>query len=602
MKHLVTAALAAVMLLCSPVQLIAAATLRIRATPNGSVAVGEKIVVAASAEAAGPVWFRFRVRGLTAGPGAGAFQTIRDFGPETVLAWANSEKEGLYELEVAAEERLTGEISYSTTQIEITPRAAQPGEALVSALDHPLVFLYSAGPCKAGAVMSVTFQAAAGAGPSTETPPQTCDGVTSMNFYLAGLRAGASYTARHVILPPSGGAPAETGPAIAFETPEIDAKFAATTVLHPARAGDPYGVLLQASLSQPATATDLQGNLLWFYAGDINFITRPEAGGRFLGIRENPLAGPQDQIVRLFDLAGVLLKETNAARVSQQLAARGMRNINSFHHEARLIAGGKFLVLASTEQIMTDVQGEGDIDVLSDMILVLDSNLQVEWAWDAFDHLDVRRKATLGETCTPQGGGCPAFYLAPVANDWLHGNSLQLTPDGNILYSPRHQDWLVKIAYEHGRGAGGVMWRLGKEGDFQAVSDDEAPWFSHQHDGGFTGAGASLTVFDNGNIRAQDRPGSHSRAQVWRIDEATRKAFLDVNADLGAYSFALGSAHLLPGGGLHANLGWVPTTIPASARSVEVDAAGQTLFAVETARVLVYRSFRVKSLYSAPEY
>jgi hypothetical protein len=84
------------------------------------------------------------------------------------------------------------------------------------------------------------------------------------------------------------------------------------------------------------------------------------------------------------------------------------------------------LVLASVEQILTDVQGPGPVDVLGDMILVLDSNLQVTWAWNSFDHLDTSRQAILGETCGLGAGGCAPFYLASTANDWTHGNALQL--------------------------------------------------------------------------------------------------------------------------------------------------------------------------------
>ena len=78
--------------------------------------------------------------------------------------------------------------------------------------------------------------------------------------------------------------------------------------------------------------------------------------------------------------------------------------------------------------------------------------------------------------------GCASFYLAPVANDWTHGNSLQLTPDGNILYSSRHQDWIIKIDYRDGTGTGNILWRMGPGGDFtfNNVNHDPWPWFSHQ--------------------------------------------------------------------------------------------------------------------------
>lgn len=256
---------------------------------------------------------------------------------------------------------------------------------------------------------------------------------------------------------------------------------------------------------------------------------------------------------------------------------------------------GRLLVLAGTEQL-TDLDGSEPVDVLGDMILVLDRDLQVVWAWDAFDHMDTRRGATLKETCAPAGGGCPPFSLASRANDWLHANSLQFTPDGNILMSLRHQDWVIKIDYRNGAGTGQILWRLGKDGDFQARSDDPNPWFSHQHDAQVvdTPDGPVLIVFDNGNIRQASDPNAHSRGQVWRLDEVNRIATPVLNADLGAYSFALGSAQRLPNGNYHFELGILPDR---SSQSVEVDPSGRLVYNMAVSDPL-YRTFRMTDLYT----
>src|SRR5262249_13322885 len=156
--------------------------------------------------------------------------------------------------------------------------------------------------------------------------------------------------------------------------------------------------------------------------------TRPERGGTFFGIVQNPNGDPTLQIVREFDVTGMTVRETNAARVNEQLVSLGRRRINAFHHEARGLPGGRILALAGVEQIMTGVQGPEAINILGDMIIVMNSDLQVVWTWDAFDHLDVTRKATLDDICVP--GVCPPLRLSRAANDWLHGNSVQQTPDG----------------------------------------------------------------------------------------------------------------------------------------------------------------------------
>jgi arylsulfate sulfotransferase len=279
----------------------------------------------------------------------------------------------------------------------------------------------------------------------------------------------------------------------------------------------------------------------------------------------------------------------------------GVRPINAFHHEARLLPNGNFLVLADNEQILTDLQGPGAVDVIGDEILVLDSNLQVIWAWDAFDHLDISRMAVLGETC-PSGAGCAPYYLSPTANDWLHGNSLQLTPDGQILYSSRHQDWIFKINYDSGSGDGHVIWRLGNDGDFQIVSSDPYPWFSHQHEANYaqTPFGLSLLVFDNGDTRIASNPDENSRGQVIQLEEQELIATLEVNADLGVYAFALGTAESLPGGTFHFDAGWITQDALAGAnasRSIEVDSSGNVLYGVAI-NTPEYRTIRMQDLYT----
>lgn len=59
-----------------------------------------------------------------------------------------------------------------------------------------------------------------------------------------------------------------------------------------------------------------------------------------------------------------------------------------------------------------------------------------------------------------KGPGCPPVLLDDTANDWTHSNSVTPTPDGHMLLSIRHQDWVVKINYANGTGDGAVLWRL----------------------------------------------------------------------------------------------------------------------------------------------
>ncbi len=534
----------------------------------------------------GTLWYRFRVR-----RGDQAFHIIRDSGPVSYLDWTATDHEGLYEMEVSVRNIDTGEIASASLPFLISP-IVTGADPLINPTLHPLVFLYSAPPCAPGSHMRVEFQASGG--PVQRTPFESCEAGLTMNFYLAGLLANTTYTARYFV---NDGSPQP--PPIAFATGDSGAPpdLIQQTVLT-SRSNASKAILVASSFVAP-TATDAAGNLLWYVQNGISFITNADPGGAFWGISEPPKGAPSEQLIRKFDLTGMTLLETNAARVNEQLAQMGRRPISGFHHEAGTLPDGRIVALASVEQILTDVQGPGPVNVLGDMIVVFDKELNVVWAWDTFDYLDVSRPAVLGEVCTIAGGGCPPFNLTTNANDWTHGNSVQQTPDGQLLYSTRHQDWVIKIDYSNGSGDGHIIWKLGKDGDFRFDSADPYPWFSHQHDANFSGP-STMLVFDNGNTRVGANQGGNSRGQVIKLDESSRTATFVLNADLGVYSLALGTAQTLPGSKYQFDAGYVidPSCLAGScAFSLELDSSGTTLYLAK-ASAIVYRWFRMVDLYT----
>jgi arylsulfate sulfotransferase len=587
-----------------PIALHAQISVTLTASQPSPVPLGTVITWTASASGQniGTPTYRFRAR--LAG---GDFNTIVDYGPNSSLNWTTIQHEGTYEIEVSAMSA-DGTQTAATSAMVVMTSLVSGDTPVITPTANPLVFIYSAPPCPNGQQLSVQITSPEGYVQST--PSQDCAGF-SVNFYLAGMRPQAQYTVQHTL---RDGTLFARGPAMALPTPAVSLPIPSVSILSTTTAPAVDGILLHSPFDAPsfsAYATDLQGNLVWYYTGNISYLTRPQTGGTFLGIYENPTVDQSQQFFLEFDLAGNTLAETNAARVNQQLATMGVHAIDGFHHEARKLPNGNYLVLADSERILTNVQGPGPVDVIGDTILVLSPNLQVLWAWDAFNYLNPSRAAILGETCTyPAGLSCAPFYLAQTANDWLHGNSLQLTPDGNILYSMRNQDWVIKIDYGD-TGSGNILWTLGAGGDFTISYDDPRvgrydpyPWFSGQHDPEFEPDGITMTVYDDGNTRiATTEPSGHSRGQALRIDEKRHEAELILDADLGVFSDAVGSAQqLVPNGDYAFDSGFL--TIPPGstnyfAQSLQVDPEGQTVYEVQFG-VLEYRTFRMPDLYTAP--
>lgn len=578
-----------ILILCIPGALLSQTLTVQLETLDAASLTGDNVSVNATASGSDlqSVLYRYRIRT----PEDQAFQLIRDFSPTTWIGWFLKQGEGVYEFEVTARNRWTGESATATIAYEIGSRLTDD-TPVITPTRNELVYLYNSPSCPAGSTRNIRFRSSEGI--ATSVPPVQCNGVRTQSTYLAGLRPSSTYTVESSVAD-SAGVETKTSPPLELRTPQLSFTPAPVRVTEGALG---EGVLFQNRVFQRSIAVDSSGAVVWYYGELTPYLVRPEAGGYFFALMESPGNPHEAQLLRYVDLAGNVITETNAAWINHQLAALDMQPITSFHHDVRRLPDGRLLVIAGTERIVEDVQGPGGVTVIGDQILLLDKNLQVQWAWDAFDHLDVTRAALMGETCSNFGGaGCPSYYIPGDANDWVHGNTIALTEDGNILYSARHQDWIVKIDFAGGTGSGRVLWRLGKDGDFNVISDDADPWFSHQHDPHYVEVDGRLLllVFDNSNQRYFNDSDAKSRGQLYEIDENERTARLVLNADLGSYSFALGSAQMLPNGNFYFESGITPDQ---SAEGIEVDPAGNIVTRVQ-ASTSVYRSIRMPSMYVA---
>ena len=86
-------------------------------------------------------------------------------------------------------------------------------------------------------------------------------------------------------------------------------------------------------------------------------------------------------ILREIDLAGNSLRETNIDAVNAQLRAQGHGIITSFTNDAQRLPNGQTAAIGFTERTV-NINGT-PTNYIGNMIVVLDSNFQVTWAWDA---------------------------------------------------------------------------------------------------------------------------------------------------------------------------------------------------------------------------
>lgn len=579
--------------------------------------VGTVIGLVPRVDKVSPAMYTYRYAVSTAG---GPFRIIRDFSQQADFAWRPELYEHQARVRVTVRNNGTKETADAELPFQIVSRVSK-SQARVTPTSHPLIALFSAPACPEGSQFRVAFRRQ-GEDRLTRTPAETCRDAVSNNVYVAGLRADSEYQMRAETVK---GDSVKSGAWLPFQTGLLDGRFPKISNQTPPASGHSAeeGLLIRSMIDPwRAAATDTDGNIVWYMnPASPSFLVRVVPGGRFL-VHADGMNAANDmrrwQVVRELDLAGNTLRETNISRVAEQLESRGIKSdckaggrecVSGFHHEAIRLPNGHTAVLAGLERMQpAGTQGSKEpVDVLGDLVIDLDEDFQVAWVWNAFDHMDLKRESIGKEHCRggPGDDGCTPIFLADKANGWLHSNALYYSPrHRDFLISIPEQDWVIRIDYQDGKGSGKVVWRLGQGGDFTAKSSDPYPWFSYQHDAGFDPETNLLVLFDDGHRRKDKDPKANNRGQAWKLDEEGRTATLVLNADLGVYAVAVGSAQPLKNGGYTFEAGFInpsPATMGTIySRSIETSADGKITFAQQADGALTYRSFRVPDMYSAP--
>ena len=427
--------------------------------------------------------------------------------------------------------------------------------ATVAATANPQVALLTiASPDNSN--VSVQFGPTTSYGLTTWTQP-AAPATGPVSLFVAGMLANTLYHMRAVIqfsdgtqfmdadqvfttgaLPPNQ-LPALTATTTPGMTPQSGVELLDLLTIPPA--STPIGVAV----------TDLSGNVLWSYnpgltGGVVANPIKLLPNGHFLINFSGTATDGLDSVLQEVDLTGKLIWQMDAAALNAALASATCTGCNitviGTHHDFQLLPNGHLIVLAALQQVISGVTVTGDA------IIDLDQNHNPVWLWNEFDHLDTNRRP----------------YLFP---DWTHTNAvIYSADDGNLIISIRHQNWLVKIDYANGAGAGDILWHLGYQGDFalQGVADptDPSNWFYAQHGPSFVTSNTtgkfSLVLFDNGDDRVfasgvtcgspGQPPCLFSTVPLFDLDETAKTATVAFHPTTPAYSFFGGNAETLKNG------------------------------------------------------
>ena len=177
---------------------------------------------------------------------------------------------------------------------------------------------------------------------------------------------------------------------------------------------------------------------------------------------------------------------------------------------------------------------------LCELYFFFDLNNNLLFDWNASDHLNI----TDYQSTLFIGNSIPGQIA------WMHGNSIDVDYDDNLILSNRKSSEIIKI----NRNNGEVIWIMGGPlNEFQIINDS-LNGTAKQHD---------VTRLDNGNILVFDNGENNthpaSRVVEYEIDENNKVASLvwEFFNPYGYISRAMGSAQRLPNGNTLINWGTV---------------------------------------------
>jgi hypothetical protein len=224
-------------------------------------------------------------------------------------------------------------------------------------------------------------------------------------------------------------------------------------------------------------------------------------------------------------------------------------------HDIQLLDNGNALLIA-IESRTIDMSavvpgGQTEATVVGNHVQEIDSNNNVVFEFNCFDHFDITGAVEVDLT---------ANYI-----DYVHMNSIAVDYDSNIVISSRNLSECTKID----RQTGDIIWRLGGKNN-QFTFDDPGDSIDYQHDiRPVPGVPDNYTIFDNGNNRG------YTRVVEYHLDTTAMTAtkVWEYRPDPDVLNQSMGSAQRLSNGNTLIN--WAAANLP---KATEVNPAGDVLY------------------------
>jgi hypothetical protein len=509
--------------------------------------------------------------------------------------------------------------SHANSQITATATVNVVASGVVTNTNNPQVALYTISPPSSASVY-IRFGQDTSYGLKTWLRPAPGAG-GPVSIFVMGMIANTPYHMQAQVQ--FGDGSSYTDPDQVFSTGGLPANMYPTiTVTTPSGMTPQPGIellnltLVPNPLDPQAVATDLAGNVIWYYqftdgtASDIINPIKQLADGNFL-VCVGPLSSDPINnvtpppgtinVLREVDPAGNVVRGISVAQLNTSLVNAGYSlNVSSMHHDVLVQPNGHWVLIVDSIRQFTNLPGyPGTINVIGDALVDLDTNMNPVWVWNTFDHLDINRH--------------PMNFP-----DWTHSNAVLHTSDNNLLLSMRHQNWIIKIDYENGTGSGNILWHLGEGGDFTLVGGtDPTDWFYAQHYPAIfkphaVGSSPLLTLgmIDNGNDRIYPTGDTcasvgaplcpnYTTVPVMTLDETAMTATINFHDKLPLFSYFGGAVEQLNNNDFEFDLSAILGANPPSAiiREVTPDSSQTLVWQMTISGTDAYRGFRQPSLY-----